>query len=169
MTTAPKLRSQYIETITHFMIAYGGVSNPQDDGFSRYKGMVNYYGGQVNCSRDKTEEAIKDFKIHGINYAESSDPASHSAPYFAGTFTSNQYNLEYLQSTIVSNSGQIYTFLLSLNDIEFGSLVSFIAKYDLLFDWACQKVEQRIIKSNEFDSPSHDFGYVCQVNNLSLD
>ncbi len=170
MITPPKLRSQYTETMVHLMIAYGGVMHVPKHKYEHGRPEpVGYYSSNVNCSGDKTREAIEDFKSNGINYPECSDPASHHASCFAGTFTSNQYRMEYLQSIIVSNSGKIYTFLLSLNEIKFGSLVNYIAKYDLEFEWAIDKIEQKITAFYDKSyNKSDDFGSLCYMGSLSL-
>src|SRR4051812_20729398 len=94
----PKLRSNYIESAVHLLIAYGGVIHPNSDALKKnhYRGPVNYHGGVVEVDYYETVKAAQSIIDSGINYGECTDPAQHVDYAFNGTFTSTQLDVSYL-------------------------------------------------------------------------
>lgn len=148
----------YKRSIWTWMIQYGGACavdmNDRTHGYFSPRSVELYYSSCLDISRAITKKALADFKLSGIDFNQSSDPASHIGYGFGGTFSDTQTEFHYLAGTLVSGSGKRYYWGTHVEEeLGFSSFANVIRLIKNEPDWdeAIAYLEKRLSEKYGFE------------------
>ena len=156
--------ARYKQAIWALLLANGGIRDAE--AFNRYSSWeryddVSYYGSSVETSHKLTLKAFEAIKKHGINWNSSTDPASHVAQCFNGTFTDSQLQVPYLKGFLTLNDGSVQCWLTNTSDdlpSSFVKILELITNADTI-EVALEKLEERLTQPKA----ATYFSYNCKI------
>lgn len=147
----------YKEDVWNWLIKYGGAVEHEEK-YGRVE-VTDYYGGRLRNDRQLTIKVLEKIREHGINYEESTDPATHIGRGFNGTFASEELQFTYMMGGLVLGNGdKVYWGANAEEDMDFGGAVRLITQ-DIDLETALEHLEERLTdKESDWMFP-----YTCKL------